>query len=1066
MKHFLKGNIMNFRQHMKFMYGFLIALCLMGFTQRAFALPDLFHPIAHGQDLLVNFIIEPLIDKNNQGNAIAAVSSIFLQGLLVIGAILFIYTIITSTTNTALQGELMGKKSAMSYTVARNVMGVGMIIPFTGGFAVIQHIVIWLAVQGVYLGDKAWENFVDNQPLNTQVIINKSVSLKIIDSMKPIVLSHLCYLEMEERAKRGVEGYRSLNMTVTGGNKLGELHQSLARDPNYKSAYTLFQAQMNNDNLRSANNLTQHGAYTKKILESKVNSISIGYVDRSKPNLSREMTEGFCGQFALLTQKVGSSSYEEVKTISNGEKSKKNTYINDLSSGNINFLRSVANIIDLDGMKNRIQDLHEEEYAKLIGSGKNGQLGYAKDIAQAIFDNPRVDEAVIAQKIVDKANQYMTSIANGAMKEAEKFSKETSFGNGVADAMKKDGIASAGAWYWAIVSQGSNLTDVINTPPILITNKIVDFNDKNNVLLNAKPQIDSMNPSSGSGGSSGSRIDNVMLSSALSNADAKLDRALYLITDSNVYANTGLTMANASYNQSRENGKIIQLFTGEKVAPIGVEDFLYKADENPVITVHKLGKKVLFWFTLVLDGAAGGTLGASGASLLFPFIIGMLIPAIVMVYYIPLLPFVLWMGSLIGWVVMVIQALFGAPLWMLAHLIPDKESFIGRQGQGYMMILSLFIRPILMVIGLVVSLQLLNPIGKLINSFFGFTALTVLGGVNLMWLIGLLAVLGIYAMVLQNTVKKIFSLIHVIPDSLLQWFGGNDQKILGEYANGIEQGAQQGLGQMGSGLSTIGHRMAMGGGMVGGMSGAVAGAAKVAGASGTNTARELNGMSGMGNIGGNATSSGSGNANNPLSKGLDEITQFMHGTQDKPGAMARMAEAERTGVQPSTPTLDGMFNQAFGGPIGDTGILNNVGGQGRTLEQMARNESNFGQAKTDYNAWSNLGENLQKRILDSGATNFADSSGRLHMVPPELLSPETRQSIKMTDAQVDAVTSGRETSVNRMVNNSGMEAAQSRIEQISHARDQAIYNGNTFDVAKGEVFTPAEVSVSERYKVK
>lgn len=1035
---------MNFRQHIKFVYGFLIALCLMGFTQNAFALPDLFHPIAHGQDLLVNFIIEPLIDGDNRGNAIAAVSSIFLQGLLVIGAILFIYTIITSTTNTALQGELMGKKSAMSYTVARNVMGVGMIIPFTGGFAVIQHIVIWLAVQGVYLGDKAWENFVDNQPLNTQVIINKSVSLKIVDSMKPIVLSQLCYLEMKDRLDKGdIEGYQKLKMTISGGDKLGTLHTNLVNDPKYKSAYTLFQNQLNSGSVKSANNVNQFGAYQKQIEKSQVNTISIGYIDPSKAKLSRESTMSFCGQFSLLTQKVGSSSYEEIYSDSNGEKSEKNTYVKDLHSGEIKFLKSIANIIDLDGVKNRIQDLHEAEYAKLIGT--KDKLGYASRVAQKIFDNPRVEDDEIANEILDVANEYTKSIASAAKDVVVEFSKKTSFGNNVAEAMKKDGIASAGAWYWAIVSQGSNLTEVINTPPILITNKIVDFNDKNNVLLKAKKS---------SGSSNSSRIDDVMLSSALESADAKLDRALFLITDSNVYANSGLSVANASYNQSRENGKIIQIFTGEKVAPIGVEDFLYRADENPVITVHKLGKKVLFWFTLVLDGVAGGTLGASGASILFPFIIGMLIPAIVMVYYIPLLPFILWMGSLIGWVVMVIQALFGAPLWMLAHLIPDKESFVGRQGQGYMMILSLFIRPILMVIGLVVSLQLLNPIGKLINSFFGFTALTVLGGVNLIWFIGLLAIMGVYAMILQNTVKKIFSLIHVIPDSLLQWFGGNDQKILGEYANGIEQGAQQGLSQMGSGLSTIGHRMAMGGGMAGGAASAASGSAK-AGAG--NTAKQMSGMSGMGSN---------------LSKGLEEITQFM------PGAMGKMAEAERTGVQPSTPIIDGMFDKAFGGPVGDTEILNGVRGNSSSAgaqsssssvgsqsgAQKARNEDNFNKVKTDYNAWSNLGSTLQKQILNSGATNFADSSGRLHMVPPDLLSSEAKQGVNMTEAQVSAVTSGRGTSMNRMVSNFGEEAAQNKIAQISQAREQAINSGNTFDVSKQQVLTPTEVSASGNYK--
>jgi conjugal transfer/type IV secretion protein DotA/TraY len=45
-------------------------------------------------------------------------------------------------------------------------------------------------------------------------------------------------------------------------------------------------------------------------------------------------------------------------------------------------------------------------------------------------------------------------------------------------------------------------------------------------------------------------------------------------------------------------------------------------------------------------------------------------------------------GAIIGWLVLVVESMFAAPLWMVAHLAPDQDGVVGKMGQGYMLILS------------------------------------------------------------------------------------------------------------------------------------------------------------------------------------------------------------------------------------------------------------------------------------------------------------------------------------------------------------------------------------------
>ena len=91
-------------------------------------------------------------------------------------------------------------------------------------------------------------------------------------------------------------------------------------------------------------------------------------------------------------------------------------------------------------------------------------------------------------------------------------------------------------------------------------------------------------------------------------------------------------------------------------------------------------------------------------------------------------------------------------------------------GQGYMMILSLVMRPALMLFGLVGGMLLTQPIVGYINAAF----MSVVSGIqadSMTGIVSFIAYVAIYVVIMTTVVHIVFSLIHWVPDNILRWIG-------------------------------------------------------------------------------------------------------------------------------------------------------------------------------------------------------------------------------------------------------------------------------------------------------
>ncbi|MBR5951546.1 MAG: DotA/TraY family protein [Actinomycetaceae bacterium] len=154
----------------------------------------------------------------------------------------------------------------------------------------------------------------------------------------------------------------------------------------------------------------------------------------------------------------------------------------------------------------------------------------------------------------------------------------------------------------------------------------------------------------------------------------------------------------------------------------------------------------------------------------------------------PILPYFVFIFGVIGWILGVIQALVAAPLWACLHMTPG-QSFIGSERQGYMLLLSLFIRPALLITSLILSFWVCDPLIEYYTDAFikilysvGPQSLvrdnpisSTISNMGLFY--GIVSEPGIRLMLffvgLMTVFTTVFTLSQSLPNAVLRWLNMN-----------------------------------------------------------------------------------------------------------------------------------------------------------------------------------------------------------------------------------------------------------------------------------------------------
>ncbi|MBS1058212.1 DotA/TraY family protein [Gluconobacter kondonii] len=150
----------------------------------------------------------------------------------------------------------------------------------------------------------------------------------------------------------------------------------------------------------------------------------------------------------------------------------------------------------------------------------------------------------------------------------------------------------------------------------------------------------------------------------------------------------------------------------------------------------------------------------------------LLLPGLTLAFVLPMIPWVMWMAGVAGWLILVCEGVIAVPLWMLAHMTMSGEGLHGHAKAGYALIFNVLFRPTLMLFGLFLGYFVFDAMSWLIHQTFGVAAGFVLShGWIVTNLIGVVVMLGMYVTVHITLALMCFRLIAILPERVPAMIG-------------------------------------------------------------------------------------------------------------------------------------------------------------------------------------------------------------------------------------------------------------------------------------------------------
>lgn len=365
-------------------------------------------------------------------------------------------------------------------------------------------------------------------------------------------------------------------------------------------------------------------------------------------------------------------------------------------------------------------------------------------------------------------------------------------------------------------------------------------------------------------------------------------------------------------SNDRNTASTGNLFEGGMAAIFGLTPILTIREQTNVHPLAKLSaigrnliENAITNLTLAFGASfMGGVMGEAGNSLATTFagasgfftslaFIGIQL-GVVLYYIMPFMPFLYGFFAVGGWIKSIFEAMVGVPLWALAHLKLKGDGLLSRESiSGYMLLLEIFIRPTLILFGLVAStaifaasITVLNLIWDVVTDNITGVSIENAAANNPLTMgyyrnaVDQLFFLVMYIIVVYLIGNSVFKLVDQIPHSVTRWMNGS-VKSFGDMA----KDPAEGLAQYGSmAVYRFGPKLGEAVEGVGGMAGAAAGKAGLSemfrpteAAAATGEPSQGMGATGTANSG-VASGSGAGASSGTSSSGISDTTELKNST--------------------------------------------------------------------------------------------------------------------------------------------------------------------------------------------
>ncbi|KAG0753415.1 hypothetical protein G6F24_013007 [Rhizopus arrhizus] len=125
------------------------------------------------------------VEGGETEDVLGSMMSVFGGAVMFLGMIFIAYTTIKGTVDSAQDGEVLGRKMSDIWIPLRTAAGGALLLPLGHGYSLIQIMVLWLAIQGVGVGDAIWSQAVD------QIGKDGMLSRPLIPDSRPLAANFL-----------------------------------------------------------------------------------------------------------------------------------------------------------------------------------------------------------------------------------------------------------------------------------------------------------------------------------------------------------------------------------------------------------------------------------------------------------------------------------------------------------------------------------------------------------------------------------------------------------------------------------------------------------------------------------------------------------------------------------------------------------------------------------------------------------------------------------------------------------------------------------------------------------
>lgn len=706
----------------------ILFMCLL-ITQNAYA-ADLF--TVPDTDKSKLWFLDVLFPENLAQSPLASTMTILNSAILLVGGILAAYTLIAGTMSTAHDGEMLGKKWSSMWLPVRTALGTAMILPAAGGFCAAQVMVLWLINQGVGLADTVWNTYAANP--SDGAVITTSASYQELDRIaKTAFINNVCML------------------------KAGQLWKKSHESALFPGVMPVFEM------------TSEKGKYLYRYNYGANNA-------GNEMNKNLLVSKSACGSITLTDPEAKASYDEQVQAHAQAT----------IASGGMYMSYMQQEI------KTNISAVVEAHNTAFIALNNNMMTLAEKYVA---------DNNIDIQSDINSATATYVSVIDTAVRTA--FSTGNQWDD-FKDNVQKDGWFMAGAWSMKLIRIQDAINGAAHNLPVAGQQSMEYgeiFNSLNAVM--AKVSHDMARSTTASRYANGIDAQNRTEANTAGKGGqgSKTDDASKIITSLKSEADKSISGAMAGFLSSsvingRKQGKLVAFSTDTTAANLQAI--------NPLLAVKGLGDTLSTAGWSLLGGSAvvgaglgiwtsftanwlSGAFGAIGV--VMPLVIPLWVAGATLAVVIPMLPYVMWFGVCVGWMILCLEAMVAAPLWVITHLHPDGDGVVGRGGAGYGLVLSLTMRPALMVTGLIAAYTMLPILGGVINETFSgaFGMMSANAGISI---IESLALIAVYIALMFTVVKKSLSLIHVIPDEIMKWLGVHSGQSMSGYAQSASKGVE------------------------------------------------------------------------------------------------------------------------------------------------------------------------------------------------------------------------------------------------------------------------------------